>query len=126
VGIISKNNLIDTIWILMHYNVLLHPYSSNEISGAIPSTCNENVYELVVDFGWYVYVLGDIGRISQCQHDKEVERNQQMLESNYWTIVAEFVGQVGSKQQNAKNENNALNKNGERVSILQSIVDVNQ
>jgi hypothetical protein len=36
------------------------------------------------------------------------------------------VGQVGSKQQNAKNENNSLNKNGERVSILQSIVDANQ
>ena len=110
----------------MHYNVLLHPYSSNEISGVIPSTRNENVYEVVVDFGWYVYSLVDIGRIYQCQHDKEVERNQQMLESSYWTIVAEFVCQVGSKQQNAKNEKNALNKNGERVSILQSIVDANQ
>jgi hypothetical protein len=49
-----------------------------------------------------------------------------MLESSYWTIVVDVVGQVGSKQQNPKAENNALIGNGERVGILKSVFDVNQ
>lgn len=74
VGIISENNLVDTVRVLMHYSLVLHPDFSNEILGAILSTCSKNVYELVVDFGWYVSILGDIGRIPHCQHGKEVER----------------------------------------------------
>jgi len=74
VGIISENNLVDTVRVLMHYSLVLHPDFSNEILGAILSTCSKNVYELVVDFGWYVSVLGDIGRIPHCEHGKEVER----------------------------------------------------
>jgi hypothetical protein len=85
-----------------------------------------NLYELVVEFGWHVSILCDIGRISHCQHGKEVERHHQMLESNYQMIFAAVVGQVGSKQQNSKTKNNALNGNGERLSIFQSIVDFNQ
>jgi hypothetical protein len=57
--------------------------------------------------------LGDIGRIPHCQHGKEVERHQQILGSSYWTIIVGVVGQVGSKQQNAKTKNNVLSGNGE-------------
>ena len=65
-GIISENNLIDTVRVLMHYSLVLHPDFSNEILGAIISTRSKNVYEFVLDFGLYGFFLSDIGRLPHC------------------------------------------------------------
>ncbi|GLJ10009.1 hypothetical protein SUGI_0120040 [Cryptomeria japonica] len=74
VGMITENNLVETIGVLTHYAFISDGEFCNEILGAILSTCSRNLYELVVDFGWYVTVLGDIARIPHCKHGNEVEK----------------------------------------------------
>eukprot|EP01018_Ginkgo_biloba_P028306 Gb_30646 [translate_table: standard] len=73
-GMISENNVVDMVRVLMHYALISDPKFCNEILNAILFTCSGSLYELVVDFGWYVSVLGDIARIPHCKHGQEVER----------------------------------------------------
>ncbi|KAE8665519.1 AP-3 complex subunit delta [Hibiscus syriacus] len=43
------------------------------ILGSILSTCSRNLYEIIVDFDWYVSLLGEMSRIPHCQMGDEIE-----------------------------------------------------
>ncbi|KAK1298856.1 AP-3 complex subunit delta [Acorus calamus] len=73
-GMVSEGNLVEISRILVGYASKSDPDFCNEIFGSILSVCARNFYELVVDFDWYVSLLGEIARNMNCRHGEEVER----------------------------------------------------
>ncbi|EES14423.2 hypothetical protein BDA96_07G021100 [Sorghum bicolor] len=50
------------------------PEFANDILGAVLAACGHNVYEMVVDFNWYVSLLADMARTLHCAQGDEIGR----------------------------------------------------
>ncbi|MQL74346.1 hypothetical protein Taro_006707 [Colocasia esculenta] len=73
-GMVSEANLVEISILLVNYALKSDPDFCNEILGEILSTCCRNFYEMVVDFDWYVSLLGDMSRNPHCAQGEEIER----------------------------------------------------
>ncbi|XP_068650228.1 AP-3 complex subunit delta-like [Aristolochia californica] len=72
-GTVSENNVEEITRILLKYALTSDPKFSNEILGSILATCSKQVYEIVVDFDWYVGLLGEMVRNPHCIEGDEIE-----------------------------------------------------
>ncbi|CAA7408416.1 unnamed protein product [Spirodela intermedia] len=75
VRMVSDANLIEISTILLNYALKSDPEFANEILGEILSACCRNFYELVVDFDWYVSLLGDMSRHPHCTKGEDIEHH---------------------------------------------------
>ncbi|WCJ39748.1 AP-3 complex subunit delta [Euphorbia peplus] len=73
IAMVSENNVVEIYKVLINYALKSDPEFCHEIIGSILSKCSENVYEIIVDFDWYVSLLGDLLRIPHCQKSEEIE-----------------------------------------------------
>ncbi|KAH7528729.1 hypothetical protein FEM48_Zijuj05G0103100 [Ziziphus jujuba var. spinosa] len=71
---VSQSNIVEISRVLLNYALKSDPFFCNEILGSILSTCCRNVYEIIVDFDWYVSLLGEMSRIPHCQKGDEIEK----------------------------------------------------
>ncbi|KAL3343557.1 hypothetical protein AABB24_027206 [Solanum stoloniferum] len=72
-SMVSEDNVVDICKVLINYALKSDPEFCNEILGCILLTCSRNVYEIIVDFDWYVSLLGEMSRIPHCQKGEEIE-----------------------------------------------------
>ncbi|XVF12293.1 hypothetical protein REPUB_Repub08aG0103400 [Reevesia pubescens] len=72
-AMVSQHNVAEISRVLVNYALKSDPEFCNEILGSILSTCCRNVYEIIVDFDWYVSLLGEMSRIPHCQKGEEIE-----------------------------------------------------
>lgn len=72
-AMVSESNVVEISRVLVNYSLKSDPEFCNEILGSILSTCSRNVYEIIVDFDWYVSLLGEMSRIPHCQKGDEIE-----------------------------------------------------
>lgn len=72
-SMVSEDNVMDICKVLINYALKSDPEFCNEILGCILLTCSRNVYEKIVDFDWYVSLLGEMSRIPHCQKGEEIE-----------------------------------------------------
>lgn len=70
---VSESHVADISRVLLNYALKSDPEFCNEILGSILTTCSRNVYEIVVDFDWYVSLLGEMATIPNCQKGEEIE-----------------------------------------------------
>ncbi|CAI8619861.1 unnamed protein product [Vicia faba] len=70
---VSESNVVEISRVLLNYALKSDPEFCNEILGSILTTCGRNVYEIVVDFDWYVSLLGEMATIPHCQKGEEIE-----------------------------------------------------
>ncbi|XP_015954365.1 AP-3 complex subunit delta [Arachis duranensis] len=73
-AMVSESNVTEISGVLVNYALKSDPEFCNEILGSVLTTCSRNVYEIVVDFDWYVSLLGEMARIPNCQESEEIER----------------------------------------------------
>ncbi|CAK9171058.1 unnamed protein product [Ilex paraguariensis] len=73
-AMVSEDNVHEICKVLISYALKSEPAFCNEILGSILSTCCRNVYEIIIDFDWYVSLLGEISRIPHCQNGEEIEK----------------------------------------------------
>lgn len=73
-GMVFENNVIEISELLVKYALRSDPEFCNEIINAVLFTCGRNVYELIVDFDWYVSLLGDMARNPHCAKGDDIER----------------------------------------------------
>ncbi|KAM1398325.1 hypothetical protein ACFX2I_015787 [Malus domestica] len=73
-AMVSENNVAEICRVLVNYALKSDPEFCNEILGSILSTCCSDVYEIIVDFDWYVSLLGEMSRIPHCQQGEEIEK----------------------------------------------------
>ncbi|KAE9586059.1 hypothetical protein Lal_00010021 [Lupinus albus] len=72
-AMVSDSNVEEICRVLVNYALKSDPEFCNEILGSILETCCKNVYEIIVDFDWYVSLLGEMSRIPNCQKGEEIE-----------------------------------------------------
>ncbi|KAG2663848.1 hypothetical protein I3760_16G051400 [Carya illinoinensis] len=72
-AMVSESNVVEISRVLVNYSLKSDPGFCNEILGSILCTCSRNVYETIVDFDWYVSLLGEMSRIPHCQKGDEIE-----------------------------------------------------
>ncbi|CAM8995823.1 unnamed protein product [Rhodiola kirilowii] len=72
-AMVSENNVVEISRVLVNYALKSDPEFCNEILGYIFFTCSGNYYEIIMDFDWYVTLLGEISRIPHCQRGEEIE-----------------------------------------------------
>ncbi|KAL5174633.1 AP-3 complex subunit delta [Glycine soja] len=72
-AMVSESHVADISRVLLNYALKSDPEFSNQILGSILTTCCRNVYEIVVDFDWYVSLLGEMAMIPNCQKGEEIE-----------------------------------------------------
>lgn len=72
-AMVSENNVAEICRVLVNLALKSDPEFCNEILGSILSTCGENVYEIIIDFDWYVSLLGEMSRIPHCRKGEEIE-----------------------------------------------------
>ncbi|MCD7451770.1 hypothetical protein HAX54_013418 [Datura stramonium] len=72
-AMVSEDNVVDICKVLINYALKSDPEFCNEILGCILLTCSRNVYEIIMDFDWYVSLLGEMSRIPHCQKGEEIE-----------------------------------------------------
>ncbi|KAI8542694.1 hypothetical protein RHMOL_Rhmol08G0158700 [Rhododendron molle] len=70
---VCEDNVAEICRVLLNYALKSDPEFCNEILGSVLSTCCANFYEKIVDFDWYVSVLGEMSRIPHCQRGEEIE-----------------------------------------------------
>lgn len=73
-GMVFDTNVVEISVLLVNYAMKSDPVFANEILDAVLTTCGRNVYELIVDFDWYVSLLGDMARSPHCTRGEEIER----------------------------------------------------
>lgn len=73
VAMVSESNVVEICRVLVNYSLKADPEFCNEILGSILSKCSQNVYEIIVDFDWYVSLLEEMSRIPHCQKGEEIE-----------------------------------------------------
>ncbi|BBH04119.1 delta-adaptin [Prunus dulcis] len=73
-AMVSESNVAEICRVLVNYALKSDPEFCNEILGSILSTCGSNVYEIIIDFDWYVSLLGEMSRIPHCQKGEEIEK----------------------------------------------------
>ncbi|CAL5215180.1 unnamed protein product [Lathyrus oleraceus] len=72
-AMVSESNVVEISRVLLNYALKSDPEFCNEILGSILTTCGRNVYEIIVDFDWYVSLLGEMATIPHCQKGEEIE-----------------------------------------------------
>lgn len=72
-SMVSDDNAVEICRVLIGYTLKSDPEFCNEILRSMLSTCSRNVYEIVIDFDWYVSLLGEMARIPHCQNGEEIE-----------------------------------------------------
>ncbi|ESQ48076.1 hypothetical protein EUTSA_v10020046mg [Eutrema salsugineum] len=72
-AMVNEDNVSEISRILMNYALKSDPLFCNEIIGSILLACSRNSYEIIVDFDWYLSLLGEMARIPHCQKGKEIE-----------------------------------------------------
>lgn len=72
-AMVSEDNVAEICRVLINYALKSDPEFCNEILRSILSTCSRNVYEIIIDFDWYVSLLGEMSRIPHCQNGEEIE-----------------------------------------------------
>ncbi|KAI3515728.1 hypothetical protein L1887_14631 [Cichorium endivia] len=72
-SMVSDDNIIEISRVLIGYALKSDPEFSNEILKSMLTTCSRNVYEIIIDFDWYVSLLGEMARIPHCQNGEEIE-----------------------------------------------------
>ncbi|KAI4347199.1 hypothetical protein L6164_008033 [Bauhinia variegata] len=72
-AMVSESNVAEISRVLVNYALKSDPEFCNEILASILSTCSRNVYEIIIDFDWYVSLLGEMLRIPNCQKGEEIE-----------------------------------------------------
>ncbi|CAK9312158.1 unnamed protein product [Citrullus colocynthis] len=72
-AMVSDNNVAEICRVLVNLALKSDPEFCNEILGSILATCGENVYEIIIDFEWYVSLLGEMSRIPHCRKGEEIE-----------------------------------------------------
>ncbi|KAK6249676.1 Clathrin/coatomer adaptor [Theobroma cacao] len=72
-AMVSEHNVAEISRVLVNYALKADPEFCNEILNSILSTCSRNLYEIIVDFDWYVSLLGEMSRIPHCQKGEEIE-----------------------------------------------------
>lgn len=72
-AMVSEDNVAEICRVLINYALKSDPEFCNEILGSILSTCSRNYYEIIVDFDWYVSLLGEMARVPHCQKGEEIE-----------------------------------------------------
>ncbi|XP_009624654.1 AP-3 complex subunit delta [Nicotiana tomentosiformis] len=72
-AMVSEDNVAEICRVLINYALKSDPEFCNEILGCILLTCSRNVYEIIVDFDWYVSLLGEMSRVLHCQKGEEIE-----------------------------------------------------
>lgn len=72
-AMVSESNVAEFSRVLVNYALKSDPEFCNEILGSILTTCSINVYEIIIDFDWYVSLLGEMSRIPNCQKGEEIE-----------------------------------------------------
>lgn len=72
-AMVSENNVAEICRVLVNLALKSDPEFCNEILGSILATCGENVYEIIIDFDWYVSLLGEMSRIPHCRKGEEIE-----------------------------------------------------
>ncbi|KAJ1437910.1 Clathrin/coatomer adaptor, adaptin-like, N-terminal [Sesbania bispinosa] len=72
-AMVSESNVAEISRVLLNYALKSDPEFCNEILGSILTTCGRNFYEIVVDFDWYVSLLGEMATIPNCQKGEEIE-----------------------------------------------------
>lgn len=73
-AMVSESNVAEICRVLVNYALKSDPEFCNLILGSILSTCCRNVYEIIIDFDWYVSLLGEMSRIPHCQKGEEIEK----------------------------------------------------
>ncbi|KAJ0960169.1 hypothetical protein J5N97_002036 [Dioscorea zingiberensis] len=73
-AMVSESNVAEISRVLVNYALKSDPEFCNLILGSILSTCCRNVYEIIMDFDWYVSLLGEMSRIPHCQKGEEIEK----------------------------------------------------
>lgn len=73
-GMVDENNIMDIAGMLISHVAKSDPEFANDILGAVLAACGHNVYELVVDFDWYVSLLADMARSLHCAQGDEIGR----------------------------------------------------
>ncbi|KAF4400860.1 hypothetical protein CsatB_017170 [Cannabis sativa] len=73
-AMVSDNNVVEISRVLLNHALKSDPEFCNEILGSILLTCCRNVYEIIIDFDWYVSLLGEMSRIPHCQKGDEIEK----------------------------------------------------
>ncbi|KAL6182862.1 hypothetical protein ACLB2K_044274 [Fragaria x ananassa] len=73
-AMVSENNVAEICRVLVNYALKSDPEFCNLILGSILSTCCRNVYEIIMDFDWYVSLLGEMSRIPHCRKGEEIEK----------------------------------------------------
>lgn len=72
-SMVSDDNVVEICRVLIGYALKSDPEFCNEILRSMLSTCSRNVYEIIIDFDWYVSLLGEMARIPHCQNGEEIE-----------------------------------------------------
>ncbi|XP_010500417.1 PREDICTED: AP-3 complex subunit delta-like [Camelina sativa] len=72
-SMVNEDNVSEISRILMNYALKSDPLFCNEIIFSVLSACSRNAYEIIVDFDWYVSLLGEMARIPHCQRGEEIE-----------------------------------------------------
>ncbi|XP_022575179.1 AP-3 complex subunit delta-like [Brassica napus] len=72
-AMVTEDNVSEISRILMNYALKSDPLFCNEIIISVLSVCSRNAYEIIVDFDWYVSLLGEMARIPHCQRGEEIE-----------------------------------------------------
>ncbi|KAL3512233.1 hypothetical protein ACH5RR_024950 [Cinchona calisaya] len=72
-AMVSEDNVAEICRVLISYALKSDPDFCNEILGSILSTCSRNYYEIIIDFDWYVSLLGEMARVPHCQKGEEIE-----------------------------------------------------
>lgn len=72
-AMVSESHVADISRVLLNYALKSEPGFCNEILDSILRTCSRNLYEIVVDFDWYVSLLGEMATIPNCQKGEEIE-----------------------------------------------------
>lgn len=70
---VSEDNVVEICMVLINYALKSDPGFCNEILGSILSMCSRNIYEIILDFDWYVSLLGEMARIPHCHKGEEIE-----------------------------------------------------
>lgn len=72
-AMVSEDNVAEICRVLINYALKSDPEFCNEILESILATCSRNYYEIIIDFDWYVALLGEMSRIPHCQKGDEIE-----------------------------------------------------
>ncbi|KAF7819892.1 AP-3 complex subunit delta [Senna tora] len=71
-AMMSETNVEEITQVLVNYALKSDAEFCNEILDFILSACSRNVYEIIIDFDWYVSFLGEVSRIPNCQRGEEI------------------------------------------------------